>query len=139
MRLIAIDFGTKKSGIAISDPLKIIAQPLKTIFYKELNFSFITEEIKKIIDEYKPIEKIILGITKNLDNSISNTGKIILKFYDFLQKELPNITIVLFDEKYSTKKSKEIMTEMKLSIKQKKERKDALAAQKILEDYMDRY
>lgn len=139
MRLIAIDFGTKKSGIAISDPLKIIAQPLKTIFYKELNFSFITEEIKKIVDEYKPIEKIILGITTNLDNSISNTGKIILKFYDFLQKELPNITIVLFDEKYSTKKSKEIMTEMKLSIKQKKERKDALAAQKILEDYMDRY
>ena len=139
MRLIAIDFGTKKSGIAISDPLKIIAQPLKTIFYEELNFSFITEEIKKIIDEYKPIEKIILGITTNLDNSISNTGKIILKFYDFLQKELPNITIVLFDEKYSTKKSKEIMTEMKLSIKQKKERKDALAAQKILEDYMDRY
>ena len=139
MRLIAIDFGTKKSGIAISDPLKIIAQPLKTIFYKELNFSFITEEIKKIIDEYKPIEKIILGITTNLDNSISNTGKIILKFYDFLQKELPNITIVLFDEKYSTKKSKEIMTEMKLSIKQKKERKDALAAQKVLEDYMDRY
>ena len=139
MRLIAIDFGTKKSGIAISDPLKIIAQPLKTIFYKELNFSFITEEIKKIIDEYKPIEKIILGITTNLDNSISNTGKIILKFYDFLQKELPNITIVLFDEKYSTKKAKEIMTEMKLSIKQKKERKDALAAQKILEDYMDRY
>lgn len=139
MRLIAIDFGTKKSGIAISDPLKIIAQPLKTIFYKELNFSFITEEIKKIIDEYKPIEKIILGITTNLDNSISNTGKIILKFYDFLQKELPNISIVLFDEKYSTKKSKEIMTEMKLSIKQKKERKDALAAQKILEDYMDRY
>ena len=120
MRLIAIDFGTKKSGIAISDPLKIIAQPLKTIFYEELNFSFITEEIKKIIDEYKPIEKIILGITTNLDNSISNTGKIILKFYDFLQKELPNISIVLFDEKYSTKKSKEIMTEMKLSIKQKR-------------------
>ena len=139
MRLIAIDFGTKKSGIAISDPLKIISQPLKTIFYKELNFSFITEEIKKVINEYKPIEKIILGITTNLDNSISNTGKIILKFYDFLQKELPNITIVLFDEKYSTKKSKEIMTEMKLSINQKKERKDALAAQKILEDYMDRY
>ena len=120
MRLIAIDFGTKKSGIAISDTLKIIAQPLKTIFYEELNFSFITEEIKKIIDEYKPIEKIILGITTNLDNSISNTGKIILKFYDFLQKELPNISIVLFDEKYSTKKSKEIMTEMKLSIKQKR-------------------
>lgn len=139
MRLIAIDFGTKKTGIAISDPLKIIAQPLKTIFYKDLDFSNITNEIKGIIEEYKPIEKIILGITKNIDNSISNTGKIILKFYDFLQKEISNIPIVLFDEKYSTKKSKEVMTEMKLSIKQKKERKDALAAQKILEDYMDRY
>lgn len=139
MRLIAIDFGTKKTGIAISDPLKIIAQPLKTIFYKDLDFSNITNEIKVIIEEYKPIEKIILGITKNIDNSISNTGKIILKFYDFLQKEISNIPIVLFDEKYSTKKSKEVMTEMKLSIKQKKERKDALAAQKILEDYMDRY
>ncbi len=139
MRLIAIDFGTKKSGIAISDPLKIIAQPLKTIFYDNLNFSYITNEIKSIINEYNPIEKIILGITKNIDNSISNIGKIIFQFYQFLQKEIPNIPIILFDEKYSTKKSKEVMTMMKLSIKQKKEKKDAIAAQKILEDYMDRY
>lgn len=139
MRLIAIDFGTKKSGIAISDPLKIIAQPLKTIFYDKLNFSYIANEIKSIINEYNPIEKIILGITKNIDNSISNIGKIIFQFYQFLQKEIPNIPIILFDEKYTTKKSKEVMTMMKLSIKQKKEKKDAIAAQKILEDYMDRY
>ncbi|MBD5423232.1 MAG: Holliday junction resolvase RuvX [Mycoplasma sp.] len=136
MRLLAIDFGTKKCGIAISDPLKIISQPLTIIFYKNNDYDYLINQIKKIIEEYKPIEKIILGITKNINNEVSTIGKITMKFKSILEEKINNIEIVLFDEKYSTKKSLEIMQQMNIKTKKKGELKDAIAAQKILEDYM---
>ena len=139
MRLLAIDFGTKKCGIAISDPLKIIAQPHSIIFYENKDFNYLINELKKITNEFKPIEKIIVGITKNIDGSISNTGKITMKFVEYLKNEFKDIQIILFDEKYTTKASQEIMKEMNLSIKDKKNKKDAIAAQKILEEYMSKY
>lgn len=135
MRLLAIDFGTKKCGIAISDPLQIIAQPLKVIFYQSHDFNYLFGEIKLIIKEYEPIEKIIIGITKNIDGKISNTGGLTMKFAKFLKQEC-NLEIVLFDEKYTTKASLEVMKEMKVSIHDRKQMKDAIAAQKILENYM---
>lgn len=134
MRLLAIDFGTKKCGLAISDPLKIISQPLKIIFYE--NFDFLINEIKKVVNEYQPIEKIILGLTKNIDGSLSNIGKITMKFKTKLEKIFSQIQIILVDEKYTTKESKIIMKEMNISNKKKKQKKDAIAAQKILENYL---
>lgn len=134
MRLLAIDFGTKKCGLAISDPLKIISQPLKIIFYE--NFDFLINEIEKVVNEYQPIEKIILGLTKNIDGSLSNIGKITMKFKIKLEKIFSQIQIILVDEKYTTKESKLIMKEMNISNKKKKQKKDAIAAQKILENYL---
>ena len=98
---------------------------------------FRSNEIKKIIEEYKPIEKIIIGITKNINNELSNTGKITMKFAKLLEKEV-NINIDFIDEKYTTSNSLEVMKEMNLSNKDKKTKKDAIAAQKILEEYMSR-
>lgn len=136
MRLLAIDYGTKKSGIAISDPLKIIAQPLTTIFYDKNNFEFLLNEIKKIIEINKPIEKIILGLPKNIDGTLSNNGKKVMQFKKYMEENNINIEIELFDEKYSTKNSLEVMKQMNLTIKKKKIKKDTIAAQKILENYM---
>ena len=136
MRLLAIDYGTKKSGIAISDPLKIIAQPLTTIFYDKNNFEFLLNEIKKIIEMNKPIEKIILGLPKNIDGTLSNNGKKVMQFKKYMEENNINIEIELFDEKYSTKNSLEVMKQMNLTIKKKKMKKDTIAAQKILENYM---
>ncbi|MBR2055480.1 MAG: Holliday junction resolvase RuvX [Mycoplasmataceae bacterium] len=136
MRLLAIDYGTKKSGIAISDPLKIIAQPLTTIFYDKNNFEFLLNEIKKIIEINKPIEKIILGLPKNIDGTLSNNGKKVMQFKKYMEENNINIEIELFDEKYSTKNSLEVMKQMNLTIKKKKMKKDTIAAQKILENYM---
>ena len=136
MRLLASDYGTKKSGIAISDPLKIIAQPLTTIFYDKNNFEFLLNEIKKIIEMNKPIEKIILGLPKNIDGTLSNNGKKVMQFKKYMEENNINIEIELFDEKYSTKNSLEVMKQMNLTIKKKKLKKDTIAAQKILENYM---
>lgn len=139
MRLIAIDLGSKKCGIAISDPLQIIAQPLKTIFYEKQNFSFLVIELKKIIENYHPIEKIIIGFPKNINNSLSNTGKMVLKFKNILEKEQLNIEIILIDEKYTSKYSDKIMQQIGLSNKKKKQTRDKIAAQKILENYLFYY
>lgn len=135
MRLLAIDFGTKKCGIAISDPLKIIATPLKVIFYSKNDYLYLINEIKKIIKEFEPIEKIILGITKNIDKSISSTGKITLKFLEILKNQI-NIEVVLIDEKNTTKNALNVIKEMNVSNEKKRNIKDAIAAQKILEDYI---
>lgn len=134
MRLLAIDYGTKKCGIAITDPLNIIAQPLKTIFYKD--HQSLINDINKILQEYNPIQKIILGITTNIDSSLSTIGKKTMKFKAMLEEKIPNMEIVLFDEKYTTNSSKKMMTEMNLSSKKKKKLKDSLAAQQILINYM---
>lgn len=134
MRLLAIDYGTKKCGIAISDPLQIISQALTTIFYK--NNDHLIEEISKIIDQYKPISKIIIGITKNIDGSYSKTSQITLKFKQLLELKT-NIEVILVDERNTTKDALDILTHSNASIKDKKNKKDALAAQKILEKYLN--
>lgn len=135
MRILAIDFGTKKCGIAISDPLQIISQPLKIIFYNSGDFEYLIKQIKLILDEYKPFEAIVMGITKNIDNSLSHTAKITMKFKEKLEKET-SLNVHLIDEKYTSQESKDIMNEMNLNLKAKKKRKDAIAAQKILENYL---
>lgn len=136
MRIIALDLGTKKCGIAITDPLQIISQPLVTIFYNNQDFDFLINELKQVINMYNPIETIVVGFPKNIDNSISPTGKIVLKFKSMLQSNFPRITIVLFDEKYTSKDADKVMLEMNLNKKQKKISRDKIAAQKILENFL---
>lgn len=135
MRILGLDLGTKKCGIAITDPLQILSSPLTTIFYENKNFDYLINEIKKIIEEKKPIEKIILGITKNIDGTLSNMGKIVMNFYKQLKKEI-QIKVILIDEKNTSKDSEYIMSQMNLKRKKKKESRDAIAAQKILENYL---
>lgn len=135
MRILGLDLGTKKCGIAITDPLQILSSPLTTIFYENKDFDYLINEIKKIIEEKKPIEKIILGITKNIDGTLSNMGKIVMNFYKQLKKEI-QIKVILIDEKNTSRDSEYIMSQMNLKRKKKKESRDAIAAQKILENYL---
>lgn len=135
MRLLGLDLGTKKCGVAITDPMQIIASPLMIIFYENKDFNYLINEIKKIIEEKKPIEKVILGITKNIDGTLSNMGKIVMKFYEQLKNEI-QIKVVLIDEKNTSKDSEYVMSQMNLKNKKKKEFRDAIAAQKILENYL---
>lgn len=136
MRLLGIDLGTKKCGIAMTDSMQILAQPITTIFYKVQDYDFLIKQILEIIDKNKPFEKIIMGISKNSDGSLSNMGKITMNFYKKLKLKT-SIEIVLFDERNTSKESSRIMIQMKLNNKKKKQLKDAIAAQKILEKYLN--
>lgn len=135
MRLLALDLGTKKCGIAISDPLQIISQSLETFFYQKQDFDDLINHLINLINEMGPIEKIILGIPKTNFQDTNPMTKIVLNFKSKLEQKL-NYEIVLINESYSSKWSDQIMSQMNLSNKQKKASRDKLAAQKILSDYL---
>ncbi len=132
-RIIAIDYGEKRVGLAVSDPLGIFAIPLVTLRNTEL----LIEEIKKIIGSYQT-EKIVLGYPLKEDGSPTHaTGPV--EIFEKELKEAVAIPIERMDERYSSGIAKE---QIIMSVKSKKKRKDKslvdkTAAAVILQDYLD--
>jgi putative holliday junction resolvase len=132
-RLIAIDYGEKRIGIAVTDPLNIFVYPLVTL---PNDHKFFTE-LKKIIDEYHVV-KIILGYPLKESGEESNSSKAVLKFKDELTDKI-KLPAELVDERYSSDIAKQRMIE---SVPSKKKRRDKSlldknAAAIILEDYLN--
>lgn len=131
-RILAIDYGSKRIGIAITDPLNMFAYPLTTLS----NNSRFFENLKKIIDDYHVI-KIIVGTPLKESGESSITSLAVEKFVEELKKKI-NLPIELIDERYSSEIAKQRIIE---SVKSKKKRRDKSlidknAAAVILEDYM---
>lgn len=133
MRIMGIDYGEKRFGIALSDPLGITAQGLPTI-----ERTSIQEDIKKIINiiQEKEVQEIVVGLPKHLNNTLGDKAKEVLNFIDTLKKHI-NIPIKTFDERFSTVRANRAMLEGDLSRKKRKERVDMIAAQLILQGYLD--
>ena len=136
MRILGIDFGVKNIGVAITDANNKIASAWLTITYPKNNYLFAVNKLKKEIADYN-VEKIVLGYPLNINGTISNTTKEVLKFKKLLEDNL-NLEVILFDERYSTYKTTEVLKEqMKLKSSQIKRIKDKLSAQYILQEYID--
>lgn len=114
-RIMAIDFGLKRIGIALSDPLKKFASPFTTI----LNDDKFLHNLKKIIQE-KAVEKIILGLPDEPLNSQKSVYKDVLKFKSELEKQL-NLEVILWNETHTSKIAEQRIID---SVKSKKKRKD---------------
>lgn len=131
-RLLCIDYGKKRTGIAVSDPLQIIATGLTTvdtgILMPFLKNYFINE----------PVETIVIGDPKNLDDSDTHATPLVAKFIKNLQKEFPGMPIVKVDERYTSKMAKRAMIEMGMKKKdrQNKRNVDEIAATMMLQEYM---
>ncbi|MGL6125152.1 MAG: Holliday junction resolvase RuvX [Metamycoplasmataceae bacterium] len=134
-RLVALDLGTKKCGIAITDPMQIISQPLETIFYEKQDFKKILTRLADIIKEWGEVEAIILGNPLLPSGDSSNMSVIVEKFKINLEEHF-KIPVILFDERYTSKQSTKIMIDMNMSRLKKKKNRDKLAAQIILENYL---
>lgn len=126
-KLLGIDYGEKRIGLALSDPLKIIASPYKIINNDQTSINFILELIKK-----ENIEQIIIGLPLNMNGTTGFQAKIVIDFKDQL-KEQVNIPIVFEDERLSSKKVKEVNKDLKV----KNEYIDDKAAAIILQNYLD--
>ncbi len=133
MKVIGIDFGLSKVGLAISDPSGIIALPLKVIRYK--NKENLLNELKDISEE-KDVKKFIVGYPISMDYKENEMTKIVHNF----KRDMENLNfeVVLEDERLSSEYAKKIMIEQDLKISRNKEVVDLTAASIILQTYLDR-
>jgi putative Holliday junction resolvase len=132
-RLLGIDYGTKRIGVAVSDPLRIIAQSLSVI----INSPKVFDEIKKLVTEYDP-EKIIVGMPLNLKGEKGVKAEEVEQFIAELEREI-KIEIVRFDERFTSKIAQQTMRDMhmKKKARQTKGNVDYIAAAIILQGFLD--
>lgn len=136
MRCLGLDLGSKTLGVATSDITNTIASSLKTIFFEEDNYTTLINPLKEIIEEYD-INKIILGLPKNMNNTLGPRAEISLEFKKLLEETF-DIEVILEDERLTTVISNNVMIKADISRKKRKKKVDALAAQIILQSYLDR-
>lgn len=136
MRYLGIDLGSKTVGLAMSDTTLTIASTYKTIFFKDEDYASTTEEILDIIKEYN-ITKIILGLPKNMNNTLGERAEITLKYKELLEDKT-HLPVIMFDERLTSVISNNILIEADMSRKKRKKKVDSIAAQIILQDYLDK-
>ena len=136
MRYLGLDLGTKTLGIAISDATRTIASAYGTLNFSENDFNSTLPKLKEIIEEYK-IVKIILGLPKNMNNSIGDSGNRCLDFKQKLE-EVFNLPVIMQDERLTTVEATKYMLEADISRKKRKKKIDGLAANIILQTYLDK-
>ena len=128
----AIDYGGKRTGIAVTDPLQIIATGLTTIPSEDL-IAF----IKKYTTE-EMLDLIIVGLPKNWDESDTHGTPLARKAIEKIKKEFPLIPVKEVDERYTSKMAKNAMLEMGMKKKDRRDKKnvDVIAATILLQEYL---
>ena len=133
-RFLAIDFGEKRIGLALSDPMKIIAKPFKTIFYSNQND--LINKIALIIKDEK-IEKIILGLPKGLKGNNTSQTNIVIEFYNYIKDKI-DTPIVMEDERLSSVSAKKSLILQNIKTGHNKTLIDETAAAIFLQLYLDK-
>jgi len=132
-RILAIDYGGKRCGVAVTDPMQIIATGLKTVPTQEL-MPFLKDYLSR-----ETVETFVIGEPLRLDDTPSQSAEMVYNFVRFLKKTFPNIPVELVDETFSSKRASASMVQsgMKKKDRQKKENLDVVSATIILQDYME--
>lgn len=136
MRYLGLDLGSKTLGMAISDATGMIATRLGTLYFDNENYDSLLESLKTIISENE-IEKIVLGLPKNMDNTIGTRAIITLDFKEKLQETL-ELEVVMEDERLTSVISNQVLIEANMSRKKRKKKVDGVAAVLILQSYLDK-
>lgn len=137
MHYLAIDVGSKYLGIAIGDIQNKIASPLTTIKFNQNNFSQAVSLLKNKINFYGyQIAKCIIGWPVNANGSLSKANVMVETFCNELKKQL-NWDIVLYDERYTTKIAKELLSDMELKGSIRDKNVDRISACVILQSYFN--
>jgi len=133
-RVMGLDIGDKTIGVAISDPMLITAQGLKTIKRESIKMDI--EEICNLVKQYNVI-KIVVGLPKNMNNTIGPQGEKVLKFVNKLKSRV-DVEICFQDERLTTVAAERTLIEGNMSRKKRKDVIDMVAATYILQTYLDR-
>lgn len=135
MRILGLDVGAKTVGVAISDELGWTAQGITTIAIDEETGDFGMDELEKIIKQYE-VEKIVVGLPKNMNGTIGPRGEASLRFADMLRERFL-LPVVMWDERLSTMAAERVLLEADLSRRKRKKVVDKIAAVMILQGYLD--
>lgn len=135
MRILCIDYGDARIGVAVSDPLGLTAQMLETIKWRN-DISKPIQRIKELVDTLG-CEAIVVGIPRNMDGSVGERELKTRDFIKLLENELPQTNIVTWDERLTTVMAQRTMHDMGICAKNQKGRIDQMAAAFILQGYLD--
>ena len=136
MRIMGLDYGSRTVGVALSDELLLTAQGKEIIRRKEENKLRRTlARIEELITTYG-VEKIVLGLPVNMDMTPSERSQLCLEFTDRIERRT-EIPVIMWDERLTTVAADEIMDELGIKGRERKEYVDMIAAQVILQDYLD--
>ena len=132
MRILAIDYGTKRCGIAVTDELKLIASPLTTVEASEL-LDFLQQYCQS-----ESVERIIVGLPKQTSGELSESETAITNLIEKLQEKLPEIPISRYDERFTSKIASHILVESGTKKKKRQDKAllDRISATLILQDYL---
>lgn len=136
MRYLGLDLGSKTLGIATSDLTEMLATTLTTLYFKDENYDSLFEPLMEIIEEYE-VDKIVLGLPKNMDNTMGERAEITLLFKQKLENWFER-EVILEDERLTSVISNQVLIQADLSRKKRKKKVDGIAAQLILQGYLDR-
>ncbi len=136
MRCLGLDLGTRTLGISMSDITETIANPYTVLRFSEGDYDSLLPQLASMVNEYQ-IGKIVLGLPKNMNNTVGDRGMTTIEF----QKKLMNyldMDVILQDERLSTVEATHYMLEADVSRKKRKKKIDSLAANIILQTYLDK-
>jgi putative Holliday junction resolvase len=131
-RILSIDYGKKRTGLAVTDPLQIIATGLTTVETPQL-FKYLKEYFAK-----ETVELIIMGEPKNMDDSDTHATPLVKQAVARLKKEFPTIPVKMVDERFTSKMASQAMIDMGLKKKQRQNKAlvDEIAATIMLQEYL---
>ncbi|PSL45083.1 putative Holliday junction resolvase [Salsuginibacillus halophilus] len=134
-RIMGIDVGDRRIGIAVSDALKMTAQGLETIQVKEDDPKADKVRIESLIEAHD-VDTLVVGWPKNMDGTVGERGKLCEAYADEL-KDRTGLSVVLQDERLTTRAAERTLIEADMSRKKRKKVVDQMAAQMILQNYLD--
>ena len=135
MKILGLDLGSKTLGIAMSNDDETIAFAKETFRFEQDDYDAAIDKTIEYINEIS-IKKVVLGLPKHMNGSIGERAEISMEFKDVLES-LIDVEVILVDERLTTVTALNSLKAMGSSISQKKARVDQLAAQTILQDYLD--
>lgn len=135
MKTLGLDVGSKTIGVAVSDALGMTAQGVKTIYWDENHLNSADDQIENIIKDHQ-IERIVVGLPKNMNGTIGERGKISEKYAKHIEKT-HRLPVYLWDERLSTIAAERVLLEADLSRKKRKKIIDKMAAVMILQGFLD--
>lgn len=135
MRVLGIDLGSRTVGMAISDLLEIVATPIGTSPIEENNLQQALECVKLVVKE-REVQKIVLGLPKNMDGSQGFQSEYSLTFKKMLEDEI-KLPVIMLDERLTTRMAHNVMLQADMSRNKRKQNVDKIAATIILQSYLD--